>query len=180
MGGASFGEGDASLAAFRTRAADNFLYLVVAFRGGGSMIIGPKGQILAEAENSGDCIVTADVDLTSGREAGDALGGTTQDFRARLFRERNPAAYRILTEENPPALARLRDVVVPSEAEATALFAEGITTGAERFYEAQRLQQAGEIEAARELFADLGARFGTLWMGTAARERLAALDATPG
>jgi hypothetical protein len=36
--------------------------------------------------------------------AGDALGGTMKDFRARLFRERNPAAYRILTDENPPGL----------------------------------------------------------------------------
>ena len=63
MGGASYGDGDASLAAFRTRAADNFIYLVVAFRGGGSMIIGPKGQILAQAEDGDDCIVAADVDL---------------------------------------------------------------------------------------------------------------------
>ncbi|MDA0334463.1 MAG: carbon-nitrogen hydrolase family protein [bacterium] len=176
MGGASFGEGDASLAAFRTRAADNFLYLVVAFRGGGSMIIGPRGQILAEAANSGDCIVAADVDLTSGREAGDALGGMTQDFRARLFRERNPAAYRILTDEHPPALDRLQHVPVPSAAEAAALFAEGITTGSERFYEAERLEKAGDLSKAREIFADLGARFGTLWMGTAARERLTRLD----
>jgi predicted amidohydrolase len=176
MGGASFGDGDASLAAFRTRAADNFIYLVVSFRGGGSMIIGPKGQILAEAEGGGDCIVAADVDLTSGREAGDSLGGMTKDFRARLFRERNPAAYRILTDEHPPALTRLRHVEVPSEAEAAALFAEAITTGTERFYEAERLQKAGEMAAAREIFADLGARFGTLWMGTVARQRLAELD----
>lgn len=176
MGGASYGEGDASLAAFRTRAADNFIYLVVAFRGGGSMIIGPKGQILAEAEGSGDRIVAVDVDLGAGREAGDALGGTTKDFRARLFRERNPAAYRILTDENPPALERLRDVEVPTEAEAAALFAEGITTGTERFYEAERLQKAGQIEAARAIFVDLGERFGTLWMGTVSRQRLTALD----
>ena len=67
MGGASYGDGDASLAAFRTRAADNFIYLVVAFRGGGSMIIGPKGQILAQAEDGDDCIVAADVDLGGGR-----------------------------------------------------------------------------------------------------------------
>jgi len=149
MGGASFGEGEASLASFRTRASENFLYIVVAFRGGGSMIIGPKGHILAEAEASGDCIVAADVDLTSGRAAGDSLGGTTQDFRARLFRARNPAAYRILTDDHPPALNRLKDVPVPSAEEASALFAEGITTGTERFYEAERLQQAGEIGSAR-------------------------------
>ncbi len=179
MGGASFGDGDASLAAFRTRAADNFLYLVVAFRGGGSMIVGPRGQILAQAETTGDCLVAADVDVTTGRAAGDALGGTTADFRARLFRERNPAAYRVLTDENPPALARLRHVAVPTEAEASAMFAEGITTGSERFYEAERLQAAGDIEAARSIYQDLGARLGTLWMGTAARQRLAQLCDTP-
>jgi predicted amidohydrolase len=176
MGGASFGDGDASLAAFRTRAADNFIYIVVSFRGGGSMIIGPKGQILSTAENGGDCIVSADVDLATGREAGDSLGGMTQDYRARLFRERNPAAYRILTDEHPPALARLRHVPVPSEAEAAALFAEAITTGTERFYEAEGLHKAGEIEAARAIFADLESHFGTLWMGTAARQRLAHMD----
>ena len=116
------------------------------------MIIGPKGQILAEAETSGD-----------------SLGGSTQDFRARLFRERNPAAYRILTDDHPPALDRLKDVPVPSAA-------EGITTGTERFYEAERLHKEGQIDAAREIFADLGERFGTLWMGTAARQRLVAID----
>ena len=123
------------------------------------MIIGPKGQILAEAETSGD-----------------SLGGSTQDFRARLFRERNPAAYRILTDDHPPALDRLKDVPVPSAAEASALFAEGITTGTERFYEAERLHKEGQIDAAREIFADFGERFGTLWMGTAARQRLVAID----
>lgn len=176
MGGASFGEGDASLAAFRTRAADNFLYIVVAFRGGGSMIIGPKGQVLVQAEQGGDCIVSADVDLASGRSAGDALGGTTADFRARLFRERNPAAYSILTDQHPPALARLMDVAVPTEAEASAMFAEGITTGTERFYEAERLQAAGDFDGARVIYQDLAARLGTLWMATASRDRLAKLQ----
>ena len=33
LGGAAFGDDDISLAAFRTRAVDNFLYLVVAMRG---------------------------------------------------------------------------------------------------------------------------------------------------
>lgn len=178
MGGASFGDGDASLAAFRTRAADNFLYIVVAFRGGGSMILGPKGQILQQAEGGGDHIVAADVDLTAGREAGDALGGTTADFRARLFRERNPSAYKILTDENPPALERLRHVDVPTEAEAKARFAEGITTAAERFYEAERLQAAGDVDAASAIYEDLVARLGTLWMGAAARERLVQLRST--
>lgn len=176
MGGASFGDDDASLAAFRTRAADNFLYLVVSFRGGGSMIIGPKGTVLTTADGGGDQLVVADVDLTAGREAGDALGGTTADFRARLFRERNPAAYRILTEPNPPALERLADVPMPSAQEASDRFAEGITTGSERFYEADRLQKAGDLNAAIAIYQELGDRFGTLWMGRVSRQRLATLS----
>jgi predicted amidohydrolase len=172
MGGASYGEGDASLAAFRTRAADNFLYLIVAFRNSKSMVIGPKGQILAEADGSGDQLVMVDVDLTAGREAGDALGGTTADFRARLFRERNPAAYSVLTQDDPPALARLSDVPLPTTQEAGELFAEGITTGTERFYEAERMKKEGDEAGARRIYEELVARFGTLWMGRVSRERL--------
>ena len=44
LGGAAIGDDDISLAAFRTRAAENFVYLVVAMRGHGSMIISPRGQ----------------------------------------------------------------------------------------------------------------------------------------
>lgn len=176
LGGASMGDGDASLAAFRTRAAENFLYLVVAFRSGGSMVIGPKGQILAQADGGGDRIVAADIDPAGGRDAGDALGGITADFRARLFRERNPAAYRILVDAAPPVLGRLRDVPLPTADQASARMAEGLTTGAEAFYAAERLQETGDTTAARACFETLAARFGTLWIGRAARDRLTQMD----
>jgi len=176
MGGASFGSSDASRAAFRTRAADNFLYLVVAFRGGGSMVIGPKGEILAEGEGKPDTIVVADIDPTGGRDAGDALGGITTDFRARLFRERVPEAYGILMEERPPVLDKLRDVPVPSSEEAAALFAEGVTTGADAFYEAERWLAEGKTEEARTRFEELSEHFGTVWIGRASRERLSKMD----
>jgi predicted amidohydrolase len=42
------GTADMNMAGFRTRAADNFVYLVVARRGSGSMIISPKGDVLAQ------------------------------------------------------------------------------------------------------------------------------------
>src|SRR5690348_6250280 len=77
MGGASLAGADASLAAFKTRAAENFIYVVVAFRGGSSMVLSPKGEILAEGGQEPDAIVTADIDPSCGREAGDALGGLT-------------------------------------------------------------------------------------------------------
>lgn len=172
MGGASMAGAEASLAAFKTRAADNFLYLVVAFRGGGSLIISPRGDILADGGQEPDAIVVADIDPTAGREAGDALGGLTSDFRARLFRERVPAAYGPLMAEHPPILERLRDVPVPSPEAAAALCAEGLTTGADAFYEADRCLAEGRIEDARRRFEELAEHFGTLWIGRVSRERL--------
>jgi len=172
MGGASMAGSDASLAAFRTRAADNFIYVVVAFRGGGSLIINPKGEILANGGREPDAIVTAEIDINSGRDAGDALGGVTSDFRARLFRERVPGAYGILMDEHPPILDKLRDIPVPSPEEAAALFAEGLTTGEDAFSEAEKLRAEGKIEEARRRFEELSEHFGTIWIGRASRDRL--------
>jgi predicted amidohydrolase len=172
MGGASMAGGDASIAAFRTRAADNFIYLVVAFRGGGSMVISPKGEILADGGREPDAIVAADIEPASGRDAGDALGGITKDFRARLFRERVPAAYGILVEAYPPILEKLKDIPVPSSEEAAALFAEGLTTGADAFYEAERWLAEGKVEEASIRFEELAKHFRSLWIGRSSRERL--------
>jgi len=175
MGGASMARGDASLAAFRTRATDNFLYVVVAFRGGGSMVINPHGEIIADGGSEPDAIVTADIDLSAGREAGDALGGTVSDFRARLFGERVPSAYGILTDASPPGVARLSHVDVPTGEVAAALCAEGMTTGADAFYAADRLRAAGKTAEATRAFQELSDHFGTLWIGRVARERLEAV-----
>lgn len=175
MGGASMANSDASLAAFKTRAADNFIYIVVAFRGGGSMIISPKGEILTDSSREPDAIITADIDLTSGRDAGDALGGITTDFRARLFRERVPSAYGILMDEHPPILDKLKDVYVPSSEEAARLCAEGMTTGADAFYEAEKWRAEGKIEKARRRYEELSEHFGTIWMGRVSRDRLKGL-----
>ena len=180
LGGASMGIPEADLAAFRTRASENFIYLVVAFRGGGSMVIGPKGEILAEGGKAQDAIIAADIDPRGGREAGDSLGGLTSDFRARLFRERNPAAYQILTDPHPPVLDKLRHIPVPSIAQAAALMAEGLTTGAEAFYEADRWLAEGRTAEARVRFEELAAHFGTAWIGRVSQERLEKLGPKTG
>ena len=177
LGGASMAGPAASLAAFRTRAADNFVYIVVAFRGGGSMIIDPKGEIVAEGGNGADAIVAAQIDVAGGRDAGDALGGITDDFRARLFRERNPAAYRILTDAHPPVLDKLQGVEVPSIERAAQMCAEGMTVGADAFYEGDKWLEEGRLEAARQRFTELAARFGTIWIGRVAQQRLAEMGA---
>ena len=105
LGGAAIGGGDISLAAFRTRAVENFVYLVVAMRGHGSMIISPQGKVLATADEP-DGLAIADVDLAAGREGGDAFN-MQRDMRGRLFRERVPQAYRMLVDPAPPVLAKV-------------------------------------------------------------------------
>jgi len=172
MGGASMVGGDASLTCFKARAIENYIYLVVAHRSGGSMIISPRGEILAEGGQKPDAIITADVDLSAGREAGDAHGGVTTDFRARLFRERNPRAYGILMEEHPPILDKLKDIYVPTKEEAMALGAEAFTTGPDAFYEAERWLSEGKNDEAKQRFEELAERFGTTWIGRASRDRL--------
>ena len=136
------------------------------------MIISPKAKILAEGGNNPDAIVTADIDISGGRQAGDAHGGTVADYRARLFRERNVKAYGILLDENPPILDKLKDVYVPTRAEAVALSAEVGTTGAVAFEEAERLLDEGKVAQAKERFEQLTEHFGTTWIGRASRDRL--------
>jgi predicted amidohydrolase len=171
LGGAAIGDDDISLAAFRTRAAENFVYLVVAMREGGSMIISPRGKVLATAERP-DELAIADIDPQGGREGGDAFN-TQQDMRGRLFRERVPDAYGILFDPKPPVLAKVPSNV--SRDEAIRIMATVLTTGEERFNEANALAQAGRKDAAIRLFEQLCTECPTSWIERAARERLKTL-----
>ncbi len=168
MGGAAFGERDMSRAAFRTRAVDNFIYLVVSHRGGGAMIISPQGKVLAEGKEPND-IVMADINPFAGREGGDALNSQT-DMRARLFRERNPAAYGILTDPNPPVLKKVPETTTPEEA--ARVGAQALTIGEERFREAEALLNSGKTADAIAAFEKLRAGFPRTWIDRVSRQRL--------
>jgi predicted amidohydrolase len=174
LGGAAIGDDDISLAAFRTRAAENFVYLVVAMRGHGSMIISPRGKVLATADEP-DGLAIAEIDPRGGREGGDAFN-TQADMRGRLFRERVPEAYGILTEHEPPVLAKVPSNVTADEA--IRITATVLTTGEARFNEAEALARAGKTEEAIRLFERLCEECRTSWVDRAARERLKALRAT--
>jgi hypothetical protein len=50
---------------------------------------------------TGFYFITTEIDLKTGRDAAHALGDITTDFRARLFQERLPEAYAILTPPSP-------------------------------------------------------------------------------
>ncbi len=176
LGGAAFGDGDISRAAFRTRAVDNFVWLVVAMRGQGSMIISPQGKVVAEAKEA-DGLAIADIDPLGEREGGDAFN-QQHDLRGRLFRERVPKAYSILTDPSPPVLNKVQSNVTSEEA--IRIFATALTSGEERFNEAEKLARAGRIEEAIELFENLCQECRTSWIDREGRKRLAKLrEGTP-
>src|SRR5262249_52987485 len=151
LGGAAIGDEDISLAAFRTRAVENFVYLVVAMRGRGSMVISPQGKVIARASQA-DGLAVADIEPFAGREGGDAFN-RQQDMRGRLFRERVPQAYGILTDPSPPVLARVPSNVTKDEA--VRIMATALTTGEERFKEADALARAGKTDEAIRAFEKL-------------------------
>jgi hypothetical protein len=169
LGGAAIGDGEISRAAFRTRAVENFVYLVVSQRGSGSMIISPKGEILAEG-NGPDDIVIAEIDPRGGREGGDAMNWQ-RDMRARLFRERAPAAYGILTDPCPPVLANVPETI--SVQDAVRIAGLTLTVGEQRFNGADALLREGRTDEARRAFERLCAELPQSWIDRAARERLA-------
>lgn len=175
LGGAAIGDHDISRAAFRTRAVENFVYLVVAQRGQGSMIISPQGKILVEGEGPDD-IAIADINPFAGREGGDAMNRQS-DMRARLFRERSPAAFGLLTDPNPPVLSKVPATI--SIQEAVDISSKTLTVGEEQFQSAERLVREGKTEDAKAAFRALRREYRQTWIDRVAGERLAKLEAAP-
>ena len=171
MGGAAVGDDDIGLQALRVRAAENHVYLVVAFRGGGSMIISPRGKILARADGP-DGLAIADIDPLGGRQGGDAMN-FQRDMRARLFRERNPAAFGILTDPNPPILRKVLIDITPQAAGRIA--ARVLTIGEEQFQQAESLVRTGESEKAITAFERLRAEYPASWIDRVAKQRIETL-----
>jgi hypothetical protein len=171
LGGAAIGDDEISLAAFRTRAVENYIYLVVAMRGQGSMIISPKGKVIATAKEP-DGLAIADIDPHGGRDGGDAYN-TQRDMRGRLFRERVPEAYGILSDPNPPVLAKVPSNMTRDDA--IRIFAIALTTGGDRLKEGDALAKKGQTEAAIRLFERLCEECPTSWIDRAARARLKTL-----
>ena len=170
MGGAAIGDGDIGEQALRVRAAENFIWLVVAHRESGAMIISPQGKIVARAEGR-DGLAIADIDVRGRREGGDALNWQ-RDMRARLFRERNPEAFRILTETNPPVLGKVP--MDRTREEAGRIMARALTVGEDEFRQASQLAAAGKAAESIAAFERLQREYPATWIDRRAGERLAA------
>jgi hypothetical protein len=112
----------------------------------------------------------ADIDPFGGREGGDALN-SQRDMRARLFRERNPAAYGVLTDPNPPALKKIPATITIEEA--VRIGSGLLTDGEERFVEAEALMRSGKTAEAARAFARLRREFPGTWIDREAEKWLA-------
>jgi hypothetical protein len=150
---------------------DNYVYLVVAKRGGGAMIVSPQGKVLAEGKEPNGLAI-ADIDPFGNRRGGDAANSQV-DMRARLFRERNPGAYRILTDPEPPVLKKIPATITVEEA--VRIGSGVLTIGEEQFREAETLVRAGKREEAIRAFEKLRTDYPNSWIDRVSRDRLAKL-----
>jgi predicted amidohydrolase len=171
MGTAAVGDDDIGLQALRVRAAENHVWLVVAHRGAGAMIISPRGKIVARADGA-DGLAIADIDPSGNREGGDSAN-YQKDMRARLFRERNPEAFGILTSTNPPALGKLPIDITREEG--ARIMARMLTVGEEEFRAATALSKAGKTMEAIAAFLKLRAEYRGTWIDRVAAERIESL-----
>jgi predicted amidohydrolase len=177
VGGAAFGGAEISRAAFRTRAAENFTYLAVSWGGWGadvgSVIISPKGEVLAESLEAGG-IAIADIDPLGGRENADWSNAQT-DMRSRLFRERRPDAFGTLTSSSPPALDKLPNIEPAPPTEIAEMVRKATTVGHHEYERAEQLLREGNTSLAKDAFRKLIDDYPNTWFDRTARDRLAEL-----
>ncbi len=174
MGMAAIGDDDIGLQALRVRAVENFVWLVVAHRGKGAMIISPQGKIIAQADGP-DGLAIADINPHGGREGGDS-SNWQRDMRARLFRERNPAAFGLLTDPNPPVLAKVP--LALTREEAGRVMARMLTVGDQEFKAADALARAGKTNDAIAAYTRLREEYRDSWIDRVSRDRLLKLKAS--
>jgi predicted amidohydrolase len=178
-GGAAFGSPDLSRAAFRTRAVENFTWVVVSWGGGnqntGSMIISPQGEILADEREPG-ALAIADIDPTGGRQAAD-FANAQEDMRTRLFRERRPSTYGLLTDPHPPVLDHLPPYAHGPAIDIANRFGRAFTVGHVHWDAAEDRLRSGDIAGAIQAYRALRAEYPGTWFDRMAGARLAELEA---
>jgi predicted amidohydrolase len=151
--------------------ADILFHPPLSQRGSGSMIINPHGKIIAEAKGK-DEVLIADIDPASGRTGGNAMN-QQEDMRARLFRERSPQAFSMITNPDPPVLKKVPEVTTVEEA--VRIASGALTVGEERFSQAARLQRDGKKDEAIRAYEALIADFPKSWIDRVSRQRIAEL-----
>ena len=88
--------------------------------------------------------------------------------------KRNPAAFGILTDPNPPILSKI-PIEISQEA-AGRIAARVLTIGEEQFQQAESLVRAGETEKAITAFGRLRTEYPGSWIDRVANERIETLS----
>src|SRR4051812_17893948 len=139
------------------------------------MIISPQGKIVAKAEGP-DGLAIADINVRGQREGGDAMNWQ-RDMRARLFRERKPEAFQILTDTRAPVLDKV-PIDLTSQ-EAGRVMSRALTVGEQEFSQANRLFGRGQTNGAIAAFERLRKDYPATWIDRLSGERLAKLNVVP-
>lgn len=132
--------------------------------------------MLAEARSAED-IAIADIDPKGGRENADWSNAQT-DMRARLFRERRPDAFSVLSDPNPPVFADLPEMEPGPPSVIAEIYRKGTTVGHLEYERAQQLASDGDKEVAIAAYKQLIADYPNSWFDRTARERLVELQGT--
>lgn len=173
-GGAAFGGAEISRAAYRTRAVENFTYVVVSWGGWGdtegSLILSPHGEVLAEEMQPGELAIAV-FDPFSGRDNQD-WSNRQEDMRSRLFRERRPEACTRITDLALPLLDTLPEMIPGTPLEIAQMVNRATTVGHLQYEDAEALLREGDITRAREAFERLIRDYPATWFEMTAREKL--------
>ena len=111
----------------------------------------------------------ADIDPFGGRQGGDAMNHQ-KDMRARLFRERWPAAFGMLTNPHSPILKKVPQMITIED---TVRISRGaLTVGEMRFKEADAMLREGKVDQAVRAFEKLKADYPRTWIDRIACRRL--------
>ena len=91
--------------------------------------------------------------------------------------ERDPEAFRILTDTNPPVLAKVP--IDLTQQEAGRIMARALTVGEEEFKQANGLIGSGRTDEAIAAFERLRREYPATWIDRRSQERLAKLRGSP-
>ena len=159
---------------------ENLTYLAVPWSGWGadpgSLIISPQGEILAQEKRGGE-IALAEIDPKGGRSVR-GWGNSQDDMRARIFRERRPGAYGVLSDPHPPVMNDLPDTIPGPPEKIASIFERAITLGHEEYERAEQLLTDGKTVDAIAAYEALIRDYPATWFDHTAREKIAGIKAS--
>jgi 5-aminopentanamidase len=108
------GESLSTAPMFVTRARDNSVYIAPVVLGkDGNGIIDFNGNVVAEAPGKENTVIMAEIDFSKERLDDSkwwrSINGT-DNIKAMHLKSRRPETYRILTDPNPPVIAKYKDI----------------------------------------------------------------------